>query len=254
MNDHGDDHPLDDDQGPAAAADPAEAAPGAGEAHDAEPDGPFSRRSFLKAAGAGSAAALAACRTPARRNGSPDHAASPAATRDRVVGPAGVSVELTVNGSLRKLQVETRTTLADALREQLELTGTKVACDRGACGACTVQLDGEAVCSCMVLAVDADGRSVTTVEGLASGDDLHPLQRAFVERDALQCGFCTPGMLMSCKTLLDRVPEPTPQQIREAVAGNLCRCGTYPHVFDATALAATRMRAAASDHPQKKER
>jgi aerobic-type carbon monoxide dehydrogenase small subunit (CoxS/CutS family) len=111
-------------------------------------------------------------------------------------------------------------------------------CDRGACGGCTVRIDGRTVNSCMMLAVDAEGSRIQTVEGLATGDDLHPIQEAFIKHDASQCGFCTPGMLMSCAALVEGVKSPTEDQIRAAVAGNLCRCGTYPHVFDACREAA----------------
>jgi aerobic-type carbon monoxide dehydrogenase small subunit (CoxS/CutS family) len=123
----------------------------------------------------------------------------------------------------------------------LGLTGTKVACDRGACSACTVWLDGKPIVSCMFLAIDAAGHRVTTIEGLARGDDLHPVQAAFIAHDALQCGFCTPGMVMSCAALLDSVPAPTDAEVRAAISGHLCRCGTYPHVIAAT-LDAARVR------------
>lgn len=200
------------------------------------------RRGFLQTASLASAAALAGCATAGEQAGK-GATTRPATQRDRVLGPTGVSLTLEVNGVPRKLTVETRTTLAEALRLQLRLTGTKTPCERGACGGCTVQLDGAAVCSCMTLAIDAAGRKVTTIEGLAQKTAngqlaLHPLQQAFIAKDALQCGFCTPGMIMSGKALLERTPAPTPEQIRTAFSGNLCRCGTYPHVFEATAAAA----------------
>jgi aerobic-type carbon monoxide dehydrogenase small subunit (CoxS/CutS family) len=132
-------------------------------------------------------------------------------------------------------------TLAAALRGPLGLTGTKIACDRGACSACTVWLDGVAVCACMMLAIEVGDRSVTTIEGLADGAGLHPVQAAFIEHDALQCGFCTPGMVMSCAELLNHNPEPSAEDIRTAISGHLCRCGTYPHVVQAV-LAASRSR------------
>ena len=134
--------------------------------------------------------------------------------------------------------MEPRTTLADALRLHLGLTGTKIGCDRGACSACTVWLDGVPVNSCMTFALDAVGRNVTTIEGLAQGDRLHPVQDAFIAHDAMQCGFCTPGMVMSCAALLARNANPTRDDVRAATSGNLCRCGTYPNVFDATLAAA----------------
>jgi xanthine dehydrogenase YagT iron-sulfur-binding subunit len=158
-------------------------------------------------------------------------------------GPEPVSITLKVNGAERTLQVEPRMTLAEALRGTLGLTGTKIACNRGACSACTVWLDGAPVCSCMVLAIDVGARSVTTIEGLAQGDALHPVQAAFIEHDALQCGFCTPGMVMSCAAFLEHTPNPTSEGIQAAISGHYCRCGTYPHVVAAT-LAAAKTRKA----------
>src|SRR6185369_6554515 len=166
--------------------------------------------------------------------------ASAALAGPKVVGPGRVSVVLDVNGTPRTLEVEPRTTLAEALRYDLGLTGTKVVCDRGACSACTVWLGETPVLACMTLALDATDRRVTTVEGLAKGDELHPVQAAFIEHDALQCGFCTPGMIMSCAALLARNPSPTLDDVRDATSGNLCRCGTYPKVFEATLAAAGR--------------
>ncbi|HEY3205196.1 MAG TPA: (2Fe-2S)-binding protein [Thermoanaerobaculia bacterium] len=154
------------------------------------------------------------------------------------LGPGPAPLELKINGRVHRLSVEPRVTLVDALRERIGLTGTKVVCGRGACGACTVLLDGETVCSCLTLAHEAAGRSITTIEGLATDGRLTPIQEAFIAADALQCGFCTSGMILSCKLLLDRSPKPTRQEIREAVSGNLCRCGTYNHVFDAVERAA----------------
>ena len=150
----------------------------------------------------------------------------------------GLPVSITLNGALKKGVFEPRTTLAEALRDSWGLTGTKVGCDRGACGACTVLLDGLAVNSCLTLVHDADGRKVTTVEGLGSPKAMSPIQKAFVEADALQCGFCTPGLVVSCAALLSKNPRPTPYDVKEAVAGNLCRCGTYTGVFAACEAAA----------------
>jgi carbon-monoxide dehydrogenase small subunit/xanthine dehydrogenase YagT iron-sulfur-binding subunit len=141
------------------------------------------------------------------------------------------------------LQVEPRTTLAEALRGPLNLTGTKIACNRGACSACTVWLDGATVSSCMLLAIDVGARSVTTIEGLAKDGQLHPVQAAFIEHDAVQCGFCTPGMVMSCAALLERLPHPSAADVRAAISGHLCRCGTYPHVIAATLAAAAPRKA-----------
>jgi aerobic-type carbon monoxide dehydrogenase small subunit (CoxS/CutS family) len=158
--------------------------------------------------------------------------------KDRAMGPGSVPVTLEVNGQTHRLTIEPRVVLVDALRERLGMTGTKVVCGRGACGACTVLVDGQAVCSCLTLAAEVQGKKITTIEGLAADGRLAPIQQAFVAADALQCGFCTSGMVMSCKSLLDRKPKPTREEIRHAVAGNLCRCGTYPHVFEAVERAA----------------
>jgi xanthine dehydrogenase YagT iron-sulfur-binding subunit len=189
-----------------------------------------SRRGFLLGTGVAAAttAMLEGCRAPEIEVKSP----SP------VFGPERVALTLRVNSVERRVEVEPRTTLAEALRRELGLTGTKVVCDRGSCSACTVWLDGTPVCACMTFALDAAGRDVTTIEGLARGDALHPVQEAFIEHDALQCGFCTPGMIMSCAALLQRTPSPTLEDVRAATSGNLCRCGTYPKVFDATLAAA----------------
>jgi len=157
------------------------------------------------------------------------------------VGPGAVSVSLKINGEVRTLAAEPRMTLAEALRGPLGLTGTKIGCNRGACSACTVWVDGTPVCSCMMLAVEVGTRSVTTIEGLASGTHLHPVQTAFIEHDALQCGFCTPGMVMSCAALLEHTPNPSAEQVQAAISGHACRCGTFPHVVEAT-LAAAKVR------------
>ena len=151
-----------------------------------------------------------------------------------MLGPGAVPVTLNVNGKDHAIQIEPRTTLAEALRIQMGLTGTKIVCDRGSCSGCTVWLDKMPVNSCTVLAIDAAGRRVTTIEGLSVDGKLTPLQAAFVKHDALQCGFCTPGMVMSCAALLESNSHPTEQDVRQAIAGNLCRCGTYPRIFAAT--------------------
>jgi xanthine dehydrogenase YagT iron-sulfur-binding subunit len=168
----------------------------------------------------------------------PDYPGSAQVATNDTVGPGAVPITLEVNGTVRALAVSPATTLAEALREQLELTGTKVACDRGACSACTVWLDGAPVCSCMVLALDVGARKVTTIEGLADGDRFHPVQFAFIAQDAIQCGFCTPGLVMSCAALLERNPHPTENEVKAAIGGHLCRCGTYPHVIAAVLDAA----------------
>jgi xanthine dehydrogenase YagR molybdenum-binding subunit len=186
----------------------------------------LSRRAFLGATGGGVAAAGVITISGKARAAAP-----------RVIGTGTVGISIQVNGVPRALKIEPRTTLVRALREQLKLTGTKVGCDRGACGACTVHLDGEPALACTTLAIEVGERAVTTIEGLAKGATLHPIQQAFIAEDAMQCGFCTPGMVMSCAALLARDPQPDRVTIRNAVAGNLCRCGTYPKVFTAVMTA-----------------
>jgi aerobic-type carbon monoxide dehydrogenase small subunit (CoxS/CutS family) len=152
-------------------------------------------------------------------------------------------VSVTVNGKAYEREVEPRLLLSDFLRHELGLTGTHVGCEHGVCGACTILFDGEPVRSCLVLAVQADGRELSTVEGLAPGpDELHPLQQAFWEAHGLQCGFCTPGFLMTLVPFLQENPSPTEHEIRQALSGNLCRCTGYQHIVDAVLLAAERMR------------
>jgi xanthine dehydrogenase YagT iron-sulfur-binding subunit len=160
-----------------------------------------------------------------------------------VIGPGLTPISLRVNGVVRLVQIEPRMTLAETLRGPLGLTGTKIACNRGACSACTVWLDGVTVCACMMLAVEVGTRNVTTIEGLANGDELHPVQTAFIEHDALQCGFCTPGMVMSCAALLEHKSDPTADDVNAAISGHFCRCGTYPHVVTATLAAASARKA-----------
>ena len=151
-------------------------------------------------------------------------------------------VNLTVNGAQVAFDGDPTMPLMWYLRDELGLTGTKIGCDRGACSACTVWLDGEVVASCMTFALDARDRQVTTIEGLAKGEQLHPVQQAFVEHDALQCGFCTPGMVMSCAHLVERNPDCNLDDVRGAVSGHLCRCGAYPNIFKATLAAAAAVR------------
>jgi carbon-monoxide dehydrogenase small subunit len=153
-----------------------------------------------------------------------------------------VSISVTVNGQRFDREVEPRELLVQFIREQLILTGTHIGCDTSYCGACTVLFNGEPVKSCTMLAVQADGGEVTTVEGLAQGGKLHPLQEAFSEHHALQCGYCTPGMLMSAKHLLDTNPSPSDEEIRKGIQGNLCRCTGYNNIFTAIADAAGKMR------------
>jgi xanthine dehydrogenase YagT iron-sulfur-binding subunit len=158
----------------------------------------------------------------------------------RVYGPGKVPVELTINGEKHALQLEPRVTLLDALRDQLDITGAKRVCDRAECGTCTVLLDNRAVYACSVLAIEAQGKAITTVEALMRGDALHPIQQAFVDNDASQCGFCTPGFVVSCKAVLDAHPHPTPDEIRRGLSGNLCRCGTYAGIRQAIAQVAQK--------------
>lgn len=199
----------------------------------------ISRRGFLKGAG------LTAAGTALLEGVQVFTTEAVAATRDEhlhdgvtLLGPGPVPVTLRVNGKEHTIQIEPRTTLADALRVHMGLTGTKVVCDRGSCSGCTVILDKTPVNSCMTLAIDAVGHNVTTIEGLPKNGELHPVQAAFVKHDAMQCGFCTPGMAMTCSALLEKNPHPTEEDVRQATAGNLCRCGTYPRIFAATLEAA----------------
>jgi xanthine dehydrogenase YagT iron-sulfur-binding subunit len=159
----------------------------------------------------------------------------------QVLGPGTIALNLVVNGRDVVVRADPGMSLAEVLRDGLDLTGTKIGCDRGACSACTVWLDGDVVASCMMLAFDARGRAVTTIEGLAAGGDLHPVQRAFVEHDAMQCGFCTPGMVMSCAALVARNPACTLDDVKAAVSGHLCRCGAYPNIFKAALAAAAEI-------------
>ena len=184
----------------------------------------LSRRGFLKGIGLGTAATgvVAAVQPFA------EAAEQPSPIR----GPGEFPITLTVNGSNRVVNVEPRVTLLDALRNRLDVTGPKKVCDRGTCGACTVLLDGEPVYSCSMLAVEAEGRAITTVEGLGTPANLHPVQRAFVAHDAQQCGFCTPGFVTAASALLAKHPKPTPDQIRYGLGGNLCRCGTYAGILE----------------------
>lgn len=212
---------LEDD----TALDPASQDPNAQNAHHG-----ISRRGFLKGAGltAAGTALLDGVQVFSREAVAATHGGV------RELGPGAVPMTLNINGKDHTVQIEPSTTLADTLRVHMGMTGTKVVCDRGACSACTVWLDKTPVNSCMMLAADAVGHRVTTIEGLSHNGEMHPLQAAFVKNDAMQCGFCTPGMVMSCTALLDKNPKPTEADVRHAIAGNLCRCGTYPKIFAAT--------------------
>lgn len=178
----------------------------------------ISRRVFIEETGLG---VVSVATLPAL---APILEASPQAA---VIPAPRTKINLTVNGAAHAIEVEDRWTLAETLRDHLNLTGTKIGCDRGECGACTVMLDGRNIYSCSYLAVWADGKSIQTVEGLAQGERLDPLQEAFIEHDGPQCGYCTSGQLMSAKALLNRNPDPTAEQVRHALAGNICRCSNY---------------------------
>jgi xanthine dehydrogenase YagT iron-sulfur-binding subunit len=198
----------------------------------------ISRRGFLKGAGLTAAGTALLDGVQAFSSETADEPAHGVTE----MGPGPATVRLNVNGTEHTLEIEPRTTLAEALRIHLGMTGTKIVCDRGVCSGCTVWLDKMPVNSCMTLAVDAVGHHVTTIEGISSEDKMHPLQAAFVKHDAMQCGFCTPGMVMSCAALLERNPHPSEHDVRHAVSGNLCRCGTYPKIFAATMDAAGTLR------------
>ncbi len=157
-----------------------------------------------------------------------------------VHGPGKVPMEFSVNGKSYKAELEPRVTLLDALRDQFDLTGAKRVCDRAECGACTVLMDNKTVYACSVLAIEAQHKTITTVESLMADGKLHPVQQAFVENDASQCGFCTPGFIVSCKAFLDAHPHPTPEDLRRGLSGNLCRCGTYAGIRQAIAQVAQK--------------
>src|SRR6202789_2924005 len=188
----------------------------------------FSRRGFLKGASVTAATTVMESASALARE------TKDILHRDRTVGPDALPVRLHVNGQEHSVLIEPRYTLAETLRDNLSLTGTKVVCDRGSCSACTVWIDKTPALACMTLAIDTVGRQITTIEGLSHGDTMHPIQAAFVKHDAMQCGFCTPGMVMSFAALLERNPTPNLSDVKHAVSGNLCRCGTYPKVFAAT--------------------
>jgi xanthine dehydrogenase YagT iron-sulfur-binding subunit len=182
----------------------------------------FSRRSFLKTVGAGGVAAGVLTKAP-----------RVTAQGAQAAGPGPVPVTLTINGKVHRLQIEPRVTLLDAVRMRADITGSKRGCDRGACGACTMIVDGRTVYSCSTLAIEVQGKQIRTVDGLAEGEKLHPVQQAFCDKDALMCGFCTPGFIMASVGLLEKHPNPTPEQIKKGLDGNICRCGTFSRIFEA---------------------
>ncbi|MBM3990475.1 MAG: (2Fe-2S)-binding protein [Planctomycetes bacterium] len=205
--------------------------------HDAASREPsLSRRSFFKGAGVVAAGGLV---------GEAVHAAARGASLEPVRMEGTVEIELEINGARTKVAVEPRTTLLNTLRNHCAppLTGAKLVCDRGSCGACTVHLDGAPVYSCMTLAVDAVGRKITTIEGLASPGELTELQSAFCAHDGTMCGFCTPGFVMSISACLENDPSASLDEIQRSCSGNLCRCGTYPQVFEAALDAGRKLRA-----------
>jgi xanthine dehydrogenase YagT iron-sulfur-binding subunit len=196
------------------------------------PVGPLTRRDFLKGAGVAVSSGILAGQA----------AIAAASPQTEVVGPGATPVTLRVNGKTQKLNLEPRVTLLDALRNGLDLTGAKRVCDRGVCGTCTVMLDGKPVYACSVLAIEAQGREITTIEGLTRDGEPHPMMTAFVNNDAQQCGFCTPGFVVACVAFLKKHPNPTPEQVDQGLGGNLCRCGTYMGVRAAVLEAAKQIR------------
>jgi len=183
-----------------------------------------SRREFLKGAGVtGLASAVTAAGV----------AETDAQTGPRVLGPGDVPVSLMVNGKRLELKIEPRVTLLDAVRNRADLTGNKRVCDRGTCGACTMIVDGRTVYSCSTLAIEVQGKQIRTVDGLANGATLHPVQQAFCDADALMCGFCTPGFVVATVALLEKHPNATPEQMRKGLDGNICRCGTFVRILEA---------------------
>jgi xanthine dehydrogenase YagT iron-sulfur-binding subunit len=192
----------------------------------------FSRRGFMSGVGLGGGAL---------GTGLLENEAT-AAPAPAVAGPGAVPITLTLNGKPVKVTVEPRVTLVDALRNYLDMTGAKRVCDRGTCGACTVIMNGKTVYSCTVLAIDAQGKNIETIEGLATGNNMHPVSKAFVDNDAQQCGYCTPGFVMACKGFLDEHPNPTAAEVNSGLGGNLCRCGTYMGIRKAVLQAASEMK------------
>ena len=191
----------------------------------------FSRRDFLKSAGVGG---LATAVTAAGA------AEAEAQTGPLVGGPGEVPVTLLVNGKRVELRIEPRVTLLDAIRNRADLTGNKRVCDRGTCGACTMIVDGRTIYSCSTLAIDVQGKQIRTVDGLSTGNTLNPVQQAFCDVDALMCGFCTPGFIVAATALLERTPNPTFEQARKGLDGNICRCGTFVRIMEATMAAAAK--------------
>ena len=204
-------------------------------------ESPISRRSFLKGVGTGAVAATVA---PTVLVGSEKLAEA----QQMGEGITRAKIKLNINDKVYEVEIEPRTTLLSVLRDgidatgkRIDLTGAKSICDRGECGGCTVEVAGKVVYSCMMLAIDAQGKQITTVEGLAKGDGLHPVQEAFIQHDAMMCGFCTPGFVVAAKSLLDENPGPSLEEIKVGLTGNICRCGTYPFIFQAVKTASRKM-------------
>jgi xanthine dehydrogenase YagT iron-sulfur-binding subunit len=211
----------------------SQARPGGSDAPSGGRSG-VSRRDFLKTAGVSSLAASVAGVAEVEAQ------APPGPPGPQVAGPGEVPVRLMVNGKSVELRIEPRVTLLDALRTRADLTGNKRVCDRGTCGACTMIVDGRAVYSCSTLAIEVQGKQIRTVDGLASGATLHRVQQAFCDADALMCGFCTPGFVMAAVALLEKHPNPTLEQARRGLDGNICRCGTFTRIMEATMKAGAR--------------
>jgi xanthine dehydrogenase YagT iron-sulfur-binding subunit len=210
---------------------------------DSGPDreGGSSRRQFIRSLAAISAGLTVTA--PLGRAATPEKSIPQSAPPDPDSGLQGLAeINLKVNGNVQRLVIDPRVTLLDALRDRLELTGTKKGCDRGTCGACTVHLDGTRVLSCLTLAMMAQRKEITTIEGLAKGDELHPVQAAFIDCDGFQCGYCTPGQIMSAVACINEGHTGSEREIREFMSGNLCRCGAYPNIVDAIKIAAAKMK------------
>jgi xanthine dehydrogenase YagT iron-sulfur-binding subunit len=202
---------------------------------DRKTPGGVSRRDFIKGMGTG---ALGTAVLP------PLLGQTIVTKKGRVPVYEKKTIALTVNGRKVSLEVAANETLLDVLRDRLDLTGAKKVCDRGECGGCTVHLDGTPVYACMVLAIRSDGRTVRTIEGLAEGDKLHPVQEAFIEKDGYQCGYCTPGFIMASAAFLEKTPAPSLDEIKQALSGNLCRCGNYAKIYGAVDAAAKKLKGA----------
>ncbi len=190
-----------------------------------------SRRDFLK--GMGTTAIATTITTTSLSSASQVEAALPSGVKEAVI-------QLNVNAKAYRLKVKSHWTLLEVLRRELGLTGSKKSCDRGSCGACTVILEGKAVYACSLLAIEADGKKIVTIEGLVEGEKLHPIQEAFVKHDGMQCGFCTPGFIMSVKALLDKNPRPSSAEMKEALSGNICRCSAYPKILQSAMASAQK--------------